>query len=207
MRLNLDPLKQAQEVIFSRKRNKPHHPHIIFNGNPLKKSSYQKHLGMFLDSKLDFDEHMKGVFEKASKSIGFIRKLRNFLPRPSLLQIYNSFVRPHLDYGGIIYDKAVIGYFQKKLESIQYNAALAITGAIRGTSREKMYSKLGLESLQDRQKICVFYKILNMSPKYLSDIIPSTTRRYFSRNANNIPLLRANTNYFMSTFFPSTITD
>ena len=70
-----------------------------------------------------------------------------------------------------------------------------------------MYSKLGLESLQDRQKMCVFYKILNTSPKYLSDIIPGTTRRYFSRNANNIPLLRANTNYFMSTFFPSTITD
>ena len=46
-----------------------------------------------------------------------------------------------------------------------------------------------------------------MSPKYLSDIIPSTTRRYSSRNANNIPLVRANTNYFMNTFFPSTITE
>ena len=211
MSFNPDPLKQAQEVIFSRKRNKPHHPDIIFNGNPVKKSSYQKHLGMFLDSKLDFDEHIKGVFEKTSKSIGLIRKLRNFLPRPSLLQIYKSFVRPHLDYGDIIYDKAFIGYFQKKLESIQYNAALAITGAIRGTSREKIYSELGLESLQDRRwyrKLCVFYKILNnMSPKYLSDIIPSTTRRYSSRNANNIPLVRANTNYFMNTFFPSTITE
>ena len=157
MSFNPDPLKQAQEVIFSRKRNKPHHPDIIFNGNPVKKSSYQKHLGMFLDSKLDFDEHIKGVFEKTSKSIGLIRKLRNFLPRPSLLQIYKSFVRPHLDYGDIIYDKAFIGYFQKKLESIQYNAALAITGAIRGTSREKIYSELGLESLQDRRwyrKLC-----------------------------------------------------
>ena len=166
---------------------------------------------MFLDSELDFDYHIKGVFEKTSKSIGLIRKLRNFLPRPSLLQIYKFFVRPHLDYGDIIYDKAFIGYFQKKLESIQYNAALAITGAIRGTSREKIYSELGLESLQDRRwyrKLCVFYKILNnMSPKYLSDIIPSTTRRYSSRNANNIPLVRANTNYFMNTFFPSTITE
>ena len=75
MSFNPDPLKQAQEVIFSRKRNKPHHPDIIFNGNPVKKSSYQKHLGMFLDSKLDFDEHIKGVFEKTSKSIGLIHKL------------------------------------------------------------------------------------------------------------------------------------
>ena len=92
-------LKQAQEVIFSRKRNKPHHPNIIFNGNPVKKSSYQKHLGTFLDGKLDFDEHIKGVFEKTSKPIGFIRELRNFLPRPSLLQSFKSFVRPRLDYG------------------------------------------------------------------------------------------------------------
>ena len=115
---NPDPLKQAQEVIFSLKRNKPHHPDIIFNGNPVKKSSSQKHLGMFLDSKLDFEEHMKGVFDKTSKSIGLIRKLRIFLPRPSLLQIYKSFVRPHLDYGDIIYDKAFIGSFQKKLETI-----------------------------------------------------------------------------------------
>ena len=86
-----------------------------------------------------------------------------------------------------------------------------LTGAIRGTSREKIYSELGLESLQDRRwyrKLCVFYKILNnMSPKYLSDIIPCTTRRYSPRTANNIPLVKANNNYFMNTFFPSTITE
>ena len=70
---------------------------------------------IFLDNKLDFDEHIKGVFEKTRKSIGLIRKLRNFLPRPSLLQIYKSFVRPHLDYGDIIYDKAFIRYFQRNL--------------------------------------------------------------------------------------------
>ena len=93
MNFHLDPLKQAEEVIYSRKRNKPHHLDIIFNGNPVKKSSYQKHLGIFLDSKLDFDEHIKGVVHKTSKFIGLIRKLRNFLPRPSLLQISKSFVR------------------------------------------------------------------------------------------------------------------
>ena len=105
---------------------------------------------MFLDGKLDFDEHIKGVFDKTSKS-SLIRKVWIFLLRPSLLQIYKSFVKPHLNYGDIIYDKAFIGSFQKKLESIQYNAALAITGVIRGTSREKIYSELSLESLQDRR--------------------------------------------------------
>ena len=107
--------------------------------------------------------------------------------------------------------KTFLGYFQKKLESIQYNAALAITLDIRGTPREKIYPELGLESLQDRlwyRKLCVFCKIWNnMSPKYLSDIIPSTTTRYSTRNAHNIPLVRANNNYLMKTLFPSTITE
>ena len=46
-----------------------------------------------------------------------------------------------------------------------------------------------------------------MSPKYLSDINLSTTRRYYSRNANNIPSIRVNKNYFMNTFLPSAITE
>ena len=46
-----------------------------------------------------------------------------------------------------------------------------------------------------------------MSLKYLSDIIPSTTSRYASGTADYIPLVRFNNNYFMNTFFPSTITE
>ena len=63
------------------RRNKPHHPDIIFNGNLVKKSSYQKHLEIFLDSNLDFNENCKGINGKISKSIGLICKLRNFFPR------------------------------------------------------------------------------------------------------------------------------
>ena len=58
MSFNPDPVKQVQGVIFSQKWNKPHYPDIIFNGNLVKESSYEKHLGMFLDSKLDYDEHI-----------------------------------------------------------------------------------------------------------------------------------------------------
>ena len=66
---------------------------------------------MFFDNKLDFEEHIKRVFDKIRKSIGLIRKLRSFLSISSLLQIYKSFVRFHLDYGDFIYDKAFIGCF------------------------------------------------------------------------------------------------
>jgi len=62
--------------------------------------------------------------------------------------------------------------FSDKIEVIQYNAALAITGAIRGSSREKLYKKLGLEYLNSRRwfkRLCLFHKIYhNKSPGHLT---------------------------------------
>ena len=51
----------------------------------------------------------------------------------------------------MIYDQTFNMSFQEKMEIIQYNAALAITGTIRGTSREKLYQELGLETLPQQR--------------------------------------------------------
>ena len=60
-----------------------------------------------------------------------------------MLTIYKSFVRPHLDYGDIIYDQPQNESFCNKLESIQYNALLAISGTTWGTSKTKLLKELG----------------------------------------------------------------
>ena len=113
-----------------------------------------------------------------------------------LFQIYQSFIKPHLDNDDIIYDQAYVASFQQKVESIQYNTALAITGAIRGTSKEKLSVELGLESVQYRKwyrKLCCFYKILkDQSPKYLFNIIPKLTRP----QSNNIPHFKIKNSFF-----------
>ena len=211
MSFNPDPTKQAQEVIFSRKSQNQTHPSLFFNNSSVIQAPSQKHLGLFLDNRLDFQEHLKIVLNKVNKMIGLLRKLQNVLPRPSLLTIYKSFIRPHLDYGDIIYDQAYNCSFHQKLESVQYNAALAITGAIRGSSREKLYQELGLESLKQRRwyrKLCCFYKILKtQSPHYLFSFIPNLSRSYSTRNANNIPQFRFNHNFFKNSFFPSVIAE
>ena len=75
MNFNPDPSKQAQEVIFFRKIKKPNHPELIFN-IPVNQTSYQKHLGMFLDNKLNFGEHLKYISNEVNKSIGLLRKLQ-----------------------------------------------------------------------------------------------------------------------------------
>ena len=165
-----DTTKQAQVVIFCRKVKKTVHPPLLFNKVSVTWTSSQKHLGIILDNQLKFDDHIKIVFRKISKTIGLLRKRHNFLPRAALITIYKAFIRPHLDYGDILYDQAYNMSFQQKLESIQYNACLAITGAIRGTSKEKLYQEIGLESLQLRcwyRKLGMFYKIFkSKSPQY-----------------------------------------
>ena len=67
----------------------------------------------------------------SQKHLGIILHTRSF---------YKAFVRPHLDYCDILYDKAHNASFHQKLESFQYNACLAITEAIHGSSREKLGS-------------------------------------------------------------------
>ena len=105
MSFNPDPTKQTQEVIFSQKMIKPSHPLIKLNNLPVQNASSQKNLGMILDGKLNFESHLKEKCLKFNKSISVIKKLQNILLRQALLTIYKSFVRPHLDYGGIIYDQ------------------------------------------------------------------------------------------------------
>ena len=87
MSFNPDPLKQAQEVIFSRKITKTNHPTLIFNDNPVYQVALQKHLGMFLDCKLHFEEHL--IVNKINNTIGLLRKFQNVLPRNRYLQYIN----------------------------------------------------------------------------------------------------------------------
>ena len=65
--------------------------------------------------------------------------------------IYKVFLRPLIDYGDIIYDQPQNESFCEKLESVQYKATLAITGAIQGISCDNIFQKLGLESLKSRR--------------------------------------------------------
>ena len=106
MSFNHDPSKQAQKVIFSKKLKKDYHHSLAFNINNLPETDPQKHLSIILDNCLSFANHLKMILNKVNKTVGPLCKLHNTLQRPALLTIYKSFIRPHLDYGGIIYDQA-----------------------------------------------------------------------------------------------------
>ena len=131
MIFNPDLTKQVQEVIFSRKTKKLLHSCLSFNDIPLKNSISQKHIGLTLDVKLKFVEHIKISLKKLIKEWVYWRRFQPILAGSSLLTIYKTCIRSQLDFADVIYDQASNSSFHEKLEPIKYNACLAITGAIR----------------------------------------------------------------------------
>ena len=150
-----DSNKPAQEVLSSRKNKVQIHPTINLNNIQVERTSYQKHLRILLNEKLNSKQDQKhlrillneklnskqdidSVIPKISKGISIIKKLRHSLPRKLLFKIYKAFLGPLIDYGDIIYDQPQNEFFCEKLESVQYKAATAITGVMQATSRNKI---------------------------------------------------------------------
>ena len=180
--------------MFLRKNFKIYHPSLTCNNIPVAKVGSQKHLEISLDSQLNFDEHLRNIQLKVNRIIAIIRNLLNVLPRSALLIIYKSFARPHLDYGDIIDHKAYNKSFKSKVEAIQYNAALAITGEIKGSLREKLYQELGLESLSMRRwyrKLSLLFTIIKTeSSPYLFSLVRNNNGIQITRNLNILLIFR-----------------
>ena len=93
-----------------------------------------------------------------------MKHLSTYVSRDVLIQLYKLYVRPHLDYGDIIshkYDPSMRLDFTNKLEQSQYAAALAATGAWKGTSRDRLYQELGFGKLcmiGDDSENCVIFQ-------------------------------------------------
>ena len=105
--------------------------------------------------------------------------------------MYKMYIRPHLDYGDVIYHGQT-NYICDILESVQYRAALIVSGCWKGTNRMNLYNELGWESLYHRRhvrRLCLYYKILKgHTPNFLLESI------------KEIPV--ASTNRYLMSFFP-----
>ena len=86
-----------------------------------------------------------------------------------------------------------------------------MTGAITGSSTEKLYQKLGIEDLRSRRwfrKLCLFYKIIkSKSSSYLFNLIPCSSRLHTIRNSDNITPFKVRHNFFKNSFFLSVISE
>ena len=110
MTFNPDCSREAQEITFSRKLKNATHPSLLY----VSQVNSQTHLGVILDIKLTFEEHLKNVFTKTNKMIGLLQKLSNLLPRQALVTVYKAFVRCHLDYVDVLFDHPFNNSFHAK---------------------------------------------------------------------------------------------
>ena len=138
-----------------------------------------------------------------------IRTLSKYVSRDVFDQIYKLYARPYLDYGDIIYhkyDPQLCQKFTQKLEQTQYCAALAVTGAWRGTSREGLYNELGWETLYHRRwyrRLCHIYNLIkSRSPNCLFTEVPPEPNISFNlRNTRNYDQNFTRTARYANTYF------
>ena len=99
--------------------------------------------------------------------------------------------------------------FSKKIESAQYNAVLAITGAIKRSSREKLYQELGLEYLYQRRwarRLCLLYKVFSTGqPSYIYNLLPSMSSS--RQHVNSFNTVSCKSEYFKNSFIPRVINE
>ena len=111
----------------------------------------------------------------------------------------------------LIYDQPNNESLCHQIESVQYNASLAITGAIKGTSRLKLYSEIGLEPLKFKRwfrKLCTFCKIKSTGlSSYLYDLIPKSSHIYNTASIEDVAMLYNRTYIFKYSFSLSTISE
>ena len=191
---------KSEALLISRKTNRPLHPQLLMNNEPIKEVSYHKHLVIFLSSDGTWHDHINS---QAWLRVNLMRKLKFLLDRRSLEIIYVSFIRPLLEYADVVWDNCTL-YEVNALEKIQLEAARIVTGTTKLVSLEMLYKETGWETLEVRRskhKLCLFYKMSNnISAEYLSSLVPQpieNTTQYGLRDASNIrpPLARTQLYY------------
>ena len=208
MVFNPDITKQAIAVIFSCEDKNPAHPDLSFNGIPIVRKTFTKHLWFYLDSRLNFSKHIKEQVATAMKGLSLLRFLSKFVNFNVLSLSYKMYFRPHLDYGDAIYHNRRADLMDL-VERVQYKAALIVTGCWQGTSKERLYEELGWESLSHRRwlsRLTVFYKIWKgLAPSYLSGHVPKRNEisMVLRNRCDYVPLSR--TDRYENTFFPYSI--
>ena len=118
-------------------------------------------------------------------------------------RIYKSFIRPHLDYGNIVYDQAFNESVHKNLESIRYNAPIEIHKRYMEQQEIhlwKTFSRIRLRILKIEifvKKIMFIYKLFHKKyPSYLFQLIPPNNNVYVTRSSQSNKISSFDQTYF-----------
>ena len=202
-------VSKCKTMLISRKRTRLEPPPLLINGHALEQVECFKYLGLLLASDLSWSPHIETACSKARKLLGMIyRRFSEHSSPDTLLHLYESMVRPHLEYASQVWDP----YLQKDiklLEGVQ-KFALRVCSKIYDNSYEDLLDTFQLPELSTRRlylRLSLLFKIVHESYHFRSNIfIPmSSTLRYAKPYMYRQPF--AHTNSLFYSFVPRTISE
>jgi len=106
---------KSDALLVTNRMNAVETPSMVTIGDsPLWFVDYVKFLGVRLDSKLEFDQHVQYVCSKLSKTVGIFYRIREFVPESVLVSLYYSLFYPYIIYCVLVWG----GTFDSRLNSI-----------------------------------------------------------------------------------------
>ncbi len=207
-KLILNLTKTEFLVITSRQRRVflSDNPSLTINNFPIEQVSSTKSLGVSIDENLSWKTHIETVCKKISSALGLIKRIRDFVPFYTLLNIFNGWVKPQFDYCSLVWDCCSTG-LAEKLQKLQNRAVRILLSAPYDSSATDLFRRLHWKNLRNQRlfaKAIMMFKILNgQTPDYLSNkfIFRNDTTIYRLRNSEmRLALPQPRTDYVRKSF-------
>lgn len=145
---------------------------IQLDGHPICRVEHAKSLGLIIDDRLSWSNHIKELCRKISSATGALRRIRSLISQSTAVQIYNALIQPHFDNCAPVWD-GLSSYLCEKLQKLQNRAARVILQANSEVNSSLLLETLKWDQLSLRrrkQKAIMMFKSLNgLAPVYLQD--------------------------------------
>lgn len=200
--------EKCNVMTCSRSRN-PKTYNYSLKGHPLQRTSCSRYLGVDIQHNLLWDQHINRITSKAHSMLGFLRRNLRCANAATKSNAYLTLVRPHLDYSCVIWNPSQQNHISK-IEAVQRKAARYVCNNYHNTSSvTDMINYLRWDSLSSRRsklQLTMFYKIVYGHVDIdCSHYLSAASTRTRSRHSKKFLQIRANTDFFKSSFFPRTI--
>jgi hypothetical protein len=153
---------------------------ITLDGTILKRVQSTKFLGVFIDEKLTWNQHINNICAKASRGVGIISRMRNVFPPATLKLLYDTLIYPYLTYCCVIWGSAYMNVLNNIIV-IQNKALRLITNSKYRTSAGPLYVRLNLLRVVDIYK----YQVLLFMFKVRNYIVPNSCMNYVEINPSS----------------------
>lgn len=205
--LKMNKLKLNEKKTKIMEINMTSEINIDLNGETIEKVDHIKYLGFIIDKKLNFNEHIEYICKKIGKKIGFFKRIRNKLNVLTAINIYNTIIKPHFEYGSTILYTCCTETHLERLQKLQNKAMRSILKLNRYASINTMLNTLKWLSIKQRLALNTLKLIrkikLGNAPDYLCEQIRyvGEVQPYSLRSADNFRLPRAATSSMQRSLF------